>query len=327
MVVVGFDVGKDMLYAARVDRSGQVKEHWQLANTKDAIRPMVVALQNRYKNLLVASEATGDCHRLLAMTCLEMGIPFRLLNPITTKQFVNVTVRKRKTDKTDAEIIARVALQGEGTLVTEGTFSEVKPIMRTSMRLVRMGLMLQLMQRRLEAILPEEKILTEQLGLCRRQLEAGVVLYRKRAGEYADKDLVKLLCSIPGIGTTTALALIAEIGDIARFSGPKALVAYAGLDPKVRQSGYTLSRNTRLTKRSSPYLRRSIYIAATIAKRWSPSMHATYTKKRAEGKQYKEAIIVVARRLLNCVYAVWSSNSRYKSPAHRPALGSPQETP
>ncbi|HEV2403228.1 MAG TPA: IS110 family transposase [Candidatus Saccharimonadales bacterium] len=312
MVVVGFDVGKDSLFGARIDRSSRVREHYELANDAEQITTLLKKLQTKYKHLLLASEATAEYHRPLALVCLELGIPFRLLNPITTKQYVRATVRKRKTDKTDAEVIARVALQGEGSTVTAETFHPVKPMVRTGMKLTRMSQMLNLMQQRLEDIMPEEKLLSEQLTRCREQLEVAVGAYRERAAEYADKETEKLLCTIPGVGHITALTLIAEIGDITRFKGPKALIAYAGLDPKVRQSGYTLTRNVRLTKRGSPYLRQSVYIAATVARQWNPTMKATYDKKRAEGKRYKEATIVVARRLLNCVYAVWTKNIPYK---------------
>ena len=112
MVVLGFDVGKDNLYGARIDRSGKVKEHYLLDNKLEEIEPLLVKMRLKYKHLLVASEATAEYHRPLALTCLKLGIPFKLLNPITTKQYVRSTVRKRKTDKTDAEVIARVALMG-----------------------------------------------------------------------------------------------------------------------------------------------------------------------------------------------------------------------
>jgi transposase len=314
MVVVGFDVGKDLVYGARIDRSGKVKQHYVLDNTVAAVEPLLKTLRKKYKHLLVASEATAEYHRPLAETCLKLGIPFRLLNPITTKKYVNTTVRKRKTDKSDAEVVARVALQGEGTLVTPQTFGVTKPILRTSIKLTRLSQMLLLIQQHQEEILPQEAALTEQLTLCRQQLESSINVYRERAMELTDKELEQLLRTIPGIGKTTAPTLIAEIGDITRFKGPKALIAYAGLDPKVRQSGRTLQRNTRLTKRGSPYLRRSLYIAATIAQRNNPNMQATFDRKRAEGKRYKEATIVVARRLLSCIYAVWTTSTPYHQP-------------
>jgi transposase len=65
---------------------------------------------------------------------------------------------------------------------------------------------------------------------------------------------------------TVAATFIAEIGTIDRSYSGKALVAHAGLDPRVRQSGISLKSNTQLAKRGSPHLRRRIYIAATVAK-------------------------------------------------------------
>jgi transposase len=314
MNVVGFDVGKDSLFGARIDSSMQVKERFEITNTMDAIAPVLLALQKRYKHLLVASESTGEYHYALAHCCLDLGIPFRLLNPITTKQFVKATVRKKKTDPSDAWVIAKLAGQGEGTLVTAGLFDETKPILRTSVKLAQLSDIVTRMDKRLSELLPTERELHEQLVTCAFQLKMAVTVFRERAAKTSPQELTKLLMSIPGIGVTIAPTLIAEIGDITRFKDPKALIAYAGLDPRVRQSGYSLQRNTRLTKRGSPYLRRVLYLAATIAQRCEPQYKATFDKKRAEGKRYKEATIVNARKILNCVYAVWTCNTPYKRP-------------
>ena len=83
MVVVGFDVGKDTLFGARIDRSGILKERYTLANTRAAVLPVLQQLRSKYKYLTVASEATGDYHRALAQSCVELDITFRLLNPLT----------------------------------------------------------------------------------------------------------------------------------------------------------------------------------------------------------------------------------------------------
>lgn len=267
MNVVGFDVGKDSLFGARIDNSMRVKERYEVANTMDAITPVLLALRNHYKCLLVASESTGEYHYNLAHCCLDLDISFRLLNPITTKQYVKATVRKKKTDPSDAWVIAKLAAQGEGVSVTAGLFNDTKPILRTSVKLARI---VTRMDSRLSGLLPTERELHEQLVTCAYQLKMAVTVFRKRAVETSPRELTKLLMSIPGIGVTIAPTLIAEIGDITRFNDPKALIAYAGLDPRVRQSGYSLQRNTRLTKRGSPYLRRVLYLAATIAQRHEP---------------------------------------------------------
>ncbi len=178
MVVVGFDVGKDTLFGVRIDRSGVVKEHYRIANTKAAIVPVVEALRAHYKHLVLTSEATNEYHRPLAETCLSLGVPFRLLNPITTKQFTRATVRKKKTDITDAEVIARVAAQGEGTLVTPATFAPMKSIVRTAAKLVRVRQSLILMRYHLEAVLPTETALIAELAACERRLTEAADVFR-----------------------------------------------------------------------------------------------------------------------------------------------------
>ena len=127
----------------------------------------------------------------------------------------------------------------------------------------------------------------------------------------ADKMLVELLRSIPGIGQTLAPIFIGEIGSIQRFKHPKKLTAYAGLDPRVKQSGISLKSNTHITKRGSPFLRRAAFIAASVAQRHDPEMKSYYMKKRNEGKRYREATVANARHILNRIYAVWKRRTPY----------------
>lgn len=318
MNVVGFDVGKDSLFGARIDRSGTVRQHWELANTPEALLPVLKQLRGRYKHLLVASEATAEYHRPLAEACLALTIPFRLINPIATKQFTRATIRKKKTDKTDAEIVARLAAQGEGTVVTAATFADTKPMARTGARLSQAARRLRLMGQHIAKVLPDEPGLAAELAAAQERLLTASATFKATARSRTSADLSMLLQTIPGVGPEIATLLIAEIGDARRFRDAKALMAYAGLDPRVKQSGLGLKHNTHLTKRGSPYLRQALYLAAASAERHDPELRATYEKKRAEGKRYKEATIVVARKLLARVYAVWKRGTAYRPrPAER----------
>jgi transposase len=130
----------------------------------------------------------------------------------------------------------------------------------------------------------------------------------------ADGEVFRLLQTIKGIGPYVAASLIGEIQDIRRFTSAKALTAYTGLDPKIRQSGKALNSTGRLTKRGSAHLRRSLFIAASVARRYDPQFKALYDKKRAEGKSYKVATCIVARKLLMVVRSVWLSGMNYYVP-------------
>ena len=91
---------------------------------------------------------------------MDRGITFRLLNPIVTKQFTRATVRKRKTDLSDAFVIAKLVRQQEGTLVTKAMFTQGKPAVRTARKLNQMEQMLTLMQQKLQLIAMDESIKT-----------------------------------------------------------------------------------------------------------------------------------------------------------------------
>ena len=89
--------------------------------------------------------------------------------------------------------------------------------------------------------------------------------WRKYLHKKSDRTIEKLLTSIPGVGPTIADILITEIGSIDKFHSGKSLVAFAGIDPRVKQSGASLRRNTRITKRGSPHLRHILYFATVVA--------------------------------------------------------------
>lgn len=120
------------------------------------------------------------------------------------------------------------------------------------------------------------------------------------------------ITSIPGIGKVTAAIILGEVGDINRFNSPSKLVAYAGLDATVSQSGEYESSSNRMSKRGSPYLRKALYQAAFIALNHDPVFKSYYQKKRSEGKHHIVATNAVARKLCHTIYAVLKNNTPYE---------------
>lgn len=151
------------------------------------------------------------------------------------------------------------------------------------------------------------KILIEEIEFTEKQIEA----IEKRI----EKQLTKLnavILTIPGVGPATGAIILGEIGDIERFSNPKKLVAFAGIDPTAYQSGNFNGTHNRLSKKGSPYLRRAVWMAAVVASRSDPVFKAFYTKKRNEGKSHGTAIGAVARKLLYTIHAVLKTNEPYE---------------
>ena len=120
------------------------------------------------------------------------------------------------------------------------------------------------------------------------------------------------IVSIPGIGMTTGAVILSEVGDITKFDSPSKLVAYAGIDASVAQSGEYESPNNRMSKRGSPYLRKALFQAALVASNTDPELKAFYQKKRSEGKHHLTCVGAVARKLCYIIYAILKENRPYQ---------------
>ena len=120
------------------------------------------------------------------------------------------------------------------------------------------------------------------------------------------------LDTIVGVGTTLAASFLAEIGDITRFESPDKLAAFAGIDPSVKQSGEFNGTRNKMSKRGSPYLRRTFWLAAISGIRFNPALKSIYDKKCAQGKHHAVAVSAVMHKLCSIVFAMLKTNEPYK---------------
>ena len=143
----------------------------------------------------------------------------------------------------------------------------------------------------------------EQLTLLRNQINS------------IDNDIKNIMIaldspilSIPGISYNLGSIILSEIGDIKRFSTPKKLLAYAGLDPSVRQSGNFNASTTRISKRGSRYLRYAIHTAASIIIWNNAVFNQYYTMKMSKGKSHRNAVGHVSHKLVRVIFKVLTDN-------------------
>lgn len=151
------------------------------------------------------------------------------------------------------------------------------------------------------------KCLLEQIKLLERQIKET----EKAMIELANRQ-EHHLTSITGINDVTASVILGEIGSIKRFERPGQLVAFAGLDSSVHQSGDYNSTATRISKRGSPYLRRAIWQAAFVASNHDPALKLYYERLKARGKPHKVAIGAVARKLTHIIFAILRDQKPYE---------------
>ncbi|PHE84034.1 IS110 family transposase [Bacillus toyonensis] len=155
----------------------------------------------------------------------------------------------------------------------------------------------------LKLLMEQIKFIEEQVKQCEVKMKQLLI------------DANSPITTIPGIGPILGATILGEIGDIHRFSKPSKLVAYAGLDASISQSGQYEATRGSISKRGSSHLRRALFQAAITAAWSDPVLKEFYNKKRGQGKHYLVCIGAVARKLCYIIYAVLKNNKAYQVPS------------
>lgn len=157
-----------------------------------------------------------------------------------------------------------------------------------------------------DAVQIEMACLLEQLDL----LLAQIAHLDDSIAEIMDQ-IPQHITSIPGIGAVTGAAILAEIGDVNRFESSEKIVAYAGIDPSVYETGQFKADQAHMSKRGSPYLRRALWQAASMAAIYDPELKAYYQAKRQEGKHHGTAIGAVCNKLISRIFVILKEQRPY----------------
>lgn len=314
---LGFDTAKTKLDYSLINAQGIEQHYGTVANNVGGILSLLLTIDGNYpgESLCCVVEATSTYHYPLLEAAQAIGMPCIVYNAILTRQQINSSIRGKKTDRSDAFLVARTGWSGGGRVHLPEQLA-TKHFARGCHKLsILSSSFAQYKQHFTELLDGELSNDAKELlvGISRAIKEARVQLY-KDLSISAQGETFRLLQTIPGIGPYIAASIIGEVQDITRFPKAKHLIAYAGLDTKIRQSGDALNNTGRLTKRGSSYLRRSLFIAANVARQHDDQFQALYDKKRAEGRTYKEATVVVARKLLLVARSVWLSGNGYTLP-------------
>ena len=126
-------------------------------------------------------------------------------------------------------------------------------------------------------------------------------------------DEFRLLQTIPSVNARSAVSIVAEIGDISRFSTAKGLIAFAGLDPTVNESGKKDSKHLQITKKGNKYLRTSLYLSVTNICHWHPESFISkfVDSKIKDGLPKKAAKVAGSAKLLRLIYSMFTNGTCY----------------
>lgn len=124
------------------------------------------------------------------------------------------------------------------------------------------------------------------------------------------KELNPSILTIPGIGELSAASIIAEYGEISNFSSPAKMLAFAGLEPSINESG-TLESNGKMVKHGSGHLRYVLMNSSLTLLKFNPTFYDFYFKKRSEGKSHRVALSHVCKKFVRLIYTLESKHINF----------------
>lgn len=308
-VYVGVDVSKTSLDIVFLmpDQSS----HWvQVANSQDGITHLLDQLKAFEQSIHLCLEATGRYWQLLATQVDLAGYRVSVVNPRQIKAFRETGSRANKTDRDDAFLIAQFCqlYQPIGWLRPQVSAIQLKDCVRRRFALLKMC---QQERNRLQSGICDPFILQSiQRIIAVLQQEIDQITIQIKA-LIKQQPLVwkafNLLKSIPGIGDITAATLLAEIGDWQRFDHASQLVAFVGVDPQHFESGTSIKKPTRISKRGNAHLRAALYMPSIVAKSRSTYFAPLIARLEAKGHTPLSIVIVIMRKLLVLAFAILKS--------------------
>lgn len=318
-MILGIDISKehfDVALIALLDSDAAGKDdkarHRRFANEAAGFDELATWMERHgvTSSLHACMEATGTYFEALALFLHERDHVVSVVNPATTSAFAKSQLSRTKTDKVDAALIARFCRTQCPTAWTPPA-PELRELQMLVRRLEALEQMLRMEANRLAAgvsIAAVRTSLEEHIHYLEEEIKRTRQLIRDQVDNHPKlKQQSDLLTSIPGIAEATAAALLAELADMQQFIEARQVAAFAGLVPRIRQSGKSLGKYAGLSKIGSGRIRKALFFPAMVAMRFNPSVRALAERLRAKGKAKMLIVGAAMRKLLCIAYGVLKS--------------------
>jgi transposase len=311
--ILGIDVAK-LKFNVCLIREDERLRHRVFANTAAGFSQLSEWLKkNHVSQVHACLEATGTYSEALATYLSDSGHQVSLVNPAATKAYAGAQLSRTKTDQVDAELIARFCLTQKPQLWAPAPpqVRELQALVRRLDSLIEMHTMEVNRLSSGVSTIEVKDSMTRLISHLEEQIKRTEKLIRKQINNHpqlkAERDL---LVSIPGLGEATVARLMSEI-NFHQYESAREVAAFAGLAPRLRESGKSVRGRARLSKTGTPRIRRSLYFPAVTALRCNPVIKAWASGLRERGKCEMQIIGAVMRKLLHLAYGVLKSGKPY----------------
>ena len=304
--IYGIDVSKDTIDVVCK------KEHCIFENNIKGFKQFRKIIKDES---LCVMEVTGIYHLPLATFLYKNDIAVAVVNPLSIKRFSQMYLRRNKTDKADAKMIALYGEKQEVDLwiPCEKSIEESKDISQAMEQMVniRAGLKNKILALKFKKassfLIAEVQGQIESLSSTIKTLEEKL---HELVKSY-DQKLHSNMLSIKGIGAKTAPLLIITSNGFRDFESAKQLISYYGLAPTETSSGTSIKGKGKISKMGNPLVRKKLYMCSLQASKHNKACRDLYQRLLAKGKPKNVALIAVANKLLKIAYAIAKSGLPY----------------
>ena len=311
--VLGIDVAKETLDIVLSD--GIHMYHNQFQNTQKGYELLEMWLQKqRAYDIHVCLEATGQYGDGVAEYLYQRGLTVSVVNPARIKHYGNSKLRRNKTDKADAQLIAEYCLSQKPAVWSPppASFKDLQALIR---HLEDLQATRQQEVNRLASGV-HTTIVIDSIRALLAFLDEQIIHTKKAIQDHIEhheelKRMQALLVTIPGIGKLTAAKLLGEIRNILDFQSARQLAAYAGLTPRNFLSGTSVHKKSRLSKTGNANLRHILYMPAIVAKGHNPIIHNFCVRLSQSGLKPMEVIGAAMRKLLHLAFGILKSGQPF----------------
>lgn len=323
--VVGIDVAQKELVVSlgRMydDWSPQIYSHKTFPNTTKGFLALVMWVKKMSESALdlrFVMEATGVYHESLAYFLVDKGYAVSIVLPNKISNYMRTLETKTITDKTASQGIAMFGLERKLEIWKrpKKVFKSLRQLTRERDQVVQLRTMAKnhLHAEQAEAEPNKDSVarIQKQIVFLNKQdqeIKSAIMEVTKKDEEV--KKAVAIASSIPGVGTLTAVTVLAETNGFDLIRNKRQLASYAGLDVQEKQSGTSVKGKARISKKGNRYLRKAMHLPALAAIRHDERFKAVFARLVAKHGIKMKAVVAVQRKLLEIIYTLYKSNTTF----------------
>ena len=301
---VGIDVSMETLDLGWL--VGKEKRHVKVSNDKEGFQTILSKVP---AESMFVMEATGTYYFNLALYLSQMGCFVSVVNPFQTKSFMGSDLRRTKSDKTDAFVIAQFGTERrpDAWKPPAREVIEMQQLLALDENLAQEMVRLKNIDHafsRVDYHSPDAIVRTRELVNHLRRERDRIQLELECLAEKVAPRVIEILSSLPGVGRSSAIRIAAYVMDFHRFDSSRKLVSFLGLSPTTKQSGTSIKSLGHISRMGGAKVRSALYMCAMNALQLNPQCQRMWKRMKESKKHGKILMVAIMVKMVRQMHSM-----------------------